>query len=270
MADAELLEAELPDNVFLLRRDTHWNSARDFEDLVRVLGLILAPFVPDGWQPIFLFDCAKSHLQNNVFQALHDTHIWPLVVPARLTWLLQPLDTHGFHKFKMYVRRLAANNYDPTADVKPIVSMVRYVIAATRKVLQATRWASVFAANGFGNSDGDVTSMIKTELRLPGMPLVQPALPSARAFKVMWPRHMPVHANIMLALPTLTAPLAPPAPAVPLALPPAPLALADAPMDVDGDAEAPPPAIAPAAPAPVADVHPTAGHRFKRKRSGLS
>jgi len=269
-ANALLLEDELPDNVFLLRRETHWNSAKDFEHLIRVLGLVLAQHVPANWQPIFMMDCAKIHLQGNVFEALQDNGIWPLVVPARLTWLLQPLDTAGFHKFKMYVRRLAANFFDPNGVEKPVVSMVRYVVEAIRKVLQGTRWASVFEANGFGNVDGDLTTMIKTELRVRCMPLVHPALPSERALKVMWPRGMPVHPNLMHALPPLPAALALPAPAAPLALAPPPPALAGAPIDVDDDEAAHPPAIAPVAPAPGVGVHPSAGRRFVRKRSGLT
>ena len=44
-----------------------------------------------------------AHLAAKVFRAATRCGIWVLVVPAKLTWLIQPADTHAFYKYKMYL-----------------------------------------------------------------------------------------------------------------------------------------------------------------------
>ena len=43
--------------------------------------------------------------RRTVLAACIDARMWPLLVPARATWLLQPLDTHVFLSFKACLRR---------------------------------------------------------------------------------------------------------------------------------------------------------------------
>ena len=49
-------------------------------------------------QVILLLDSHKAHLNKNVLELAVSLNIWVLVVPAKLTWLLQPLDAHVFAK----------------------------------------------------------------------------------------------------------------------------------------------------------------------------
>ena len=43
-----------------------------------------------------IFDAVPLHLADEVMRELATAGIWYLVIPARLTWLLQPLDAHAF------------------------------------------------------------------------------------------------------------------------------------------------------------------------------
>lgn len=47
-------------------------------------------------QPILSFDAAPLHLQPDVLELLGELDIWWQMVPKKLTWLLQPLDTHSW------------------------------------------------------------------------------------------------------------------------------------------------------------------------------
>ena len=74
-----------------------WNNAAEHAIIIRLLSLILAP-VLDTLQPVLMFDAVRLHLADDVMTEMAVASLWYLVIPARLTWLLQPLDTHGFAK----------------------------------------------------------------------------------------------------------------------------------------------------------------------------
>ena len=69
---------------------------------MRLLAATLAPFSATR-QLILLFDAVPLHLADEVFDELRLRSIWFLVIPARVTWLLQPLDTHAFATHKRYL-----------------------------------------------------------------------------------------------------------------------------------------------------------------------
>ena len=85
------IQRDLPHNVYVKRMPKGWNNAKEHAVIIRLLGLILAP-VLDRCQPVLMFDAVGLHLADEVMQQLTDARIWYLVIPARLTWLLQPLD----------------------------------------------------------------------------------------------------------------------------------------------------------------------------------
>ena len=97
------LEATCPPQFRLLTGATAWVTARVCAQIVRWLAAALAQFAAD-LQPVLLLDACRQHLSNGVFAACSATRIWPLVVPAKMTWLLQPLDTHAFFSYKARLR----------------------------------------------------------------------------------------------------------------------------------------------------------------------
>ena len=143
------LAPQLRENVFLLRRKSAWVNADLMVNVLKVLGRALQPFT-DERQPILLMDACPSHLAGRVFRAAARANIWVIIVPAKLTGLLQPADTHVFYRYKMYLRRhmeriviASASGAVNTEDV--ILGMndgIRYV-------LQKHAWSVAFDANGF-------------------------------------------------------------------------------------------------------------------------
>ena len=53
---------------------------------------------------VVVMDCAAQHCATNVIQHCRRLRLHVLLVPARFTWLLHPLDAHVFGNLK---RRLA-------------------------------------------------------------------------------------------------------------------------------------------------------------------
>ena len=97
------LQERLPQNVFVRRQVSGWSNTEQHKVIMEILKLALEPLLP-SMQPILAFDASPIHLQPGVLQLLGELDIWWLLIPKKLTWLLQPLDTHTFSKYKRHVR----------------------------------------------------------------------------------------------------------------------------------------------------------------------
>lgn len=56
-------------------------------------------------QIITFSEMNTEQIPRTVFEACVELRLWPAVVPAKCTWLLQPLDTHVFRSFKTQLRK---------------------------------------------------------------------------------------------------------------------------------------------------------------------
>ena len=158
------IQPELPDNVYVKRMMKGWNNAQEHAVIIRLLGLILAPLL-DTCQPVLMFDAVGLHLADEVMLELTVASMWYLVIPARLTWLLQPLDTHGFAKYKRYLRNRFQEIVAGAEERTLTQRMVQLVVETIRVVLNGNRWASAFVSNGLDGSQANVSKYIKQMLK---------------------------------------------------------------------------------------------------------
>ena len=92
-----------PGNVRLVRQRSAWNNELLVAMVIRMLALALRPYFGE-FQPLLLLDAVRLHTARAVLAACATCRIWPVIVPAKTTWLLQ-LDTHAFQQYKVYLRR---------------------------------------------------------------------------------------------------------------------------------------------------------------------
>lgn len=86
----------LPENIDIwLERRSSWVTAEVFQRLLRRLDESLAGF-RHRFNFTFVTDALPSHLNPAVAALAYELGFILIVVPGRLTWLLQPLDTHYF------------------------------------------------------------------------------------------------------------------------------------------------------------------------------
>ena len=155
------LRPGLRDNVILLRAKNGWMTAGLMARLMTMLGQKLMPF-RDKYQPIMLFDAYPAHLSPWVFRAAARANIWTLVIPAKMTGLMQPLDTHVFYKMKMYLRKRFMEAALQSESGR--VSMTTTIMAvndAVRYILQKYSWKRAFEHNGFSVHEGAVRQRIR-------------------------------------------------------------------------------------------------------------
>ena len=220
------LLASCPPNVVLLRRKSAWNDEVVCAWLIRRLGLVLAPYSA-RYQPVLLMDAAKLHTTRKVLWACDAAGIRVVLVPAKLTFLLQPLDTDGFQMYKRRLRAeyLAARLRSAGRDLT-MAEFLPCVYAAVRFVLQGTRWAAAFDADGFGRSQAAISAYVREQIQMTVQLQIPSSRPSAAELALCFPRRTTVPTDLLwrrfdvhptLAL-TSSAPSASSAPL--LALPP--------------------------------------------------
>ena len=100
------LQGTLAPNIHLWRRKSGWVTKElmleILKDLCAALGALTATH-----QVVLLLDTASVHICPKFLRAANRKGIMVQYIPAKLTWLLQPLDTRVFARFKYLVKNTA-------------------------------------------------------------------------------------------------------------------------------------------------------------------
>lgn len=253
------LRAQCSANVHLVRQKSAWNNSKLCARIIRELKKVLAPYM-DVVQPVLLMDTARIHLAD-ALMACRRTGIWPALVPPKVTWLMQPLDTDGLSLYKHVLRQAYQRARASSADGEAsMLDVIRCVCEAVRVVLQGRRWAIALDADGFGHRQARLSARIQHHLELATVPEIQVARPSLEQLRLCFPRR-----TKSIPLKTLVGPIdAPPA--------------AGAGVVAGGRGRgvsvvlrgAPSSVVAVAAPAPPLGVGRGRDHVYGRTRSGVS
>jgi hypothetical protein len=87
-------------NVHIMQNETKaWNN---HAVMLRILEALSNCFTgrPD-LQPVLILDVAECHIHKSVMDKAKKLGLWLVFVPALITCLVQPLDTHGFCCFQV-------------------------------------------------------------------------------------------------------------------------------------------------------------------------
>ena len=217
-ADFAAVQAEVPANVVVVRQARAWNTGALMVRIVRELRRRLSDRMGE-MQPVLIMDTAKVHLTKAVFSECAALGIYVVIVPPKLTWLLQPLDTDGFAQFKAAVRAAHQDARIRAAAIGDSVGarcLIMSVCAAIRGVLNRRRWASAFDRDGYGASQSQLGRRVRAQLELPASPVVGAARPDGSVLQHCFPARTIVHsALIFRALDAAVAPPVAPEPALP-------------------------------------------------------
>lgn len=193
------LREELPDNVYVKRMPKGWSNAEQHKLIICILSMVLAPF--SDVQPILTFDAAPLHLTSEVLSEIKAGGLLFMLVPAKLTWLLQPLDTHVFLKLKLHLKQqFAASLVADEPNVNRVARMVRLVVSAIRKVLQGHRWQVAFQQTGMWRDQGLIKNPIKKNLQYDQLPYISDGRPSMEMIRQCWPKTRPFHEDLVQQL----------------------------------------------------------------------
>ena len=196
LAEWTSLLQDLPSNVYVKRMPKAWNNSQQHCVIIRILGLILRPFL-STLQPMLSFDAARIHLHADVLHELRLARIWYYVIPARLTWMLQPCDTHAFVLYKRWLRRAFQDRGPPSGGVSLLRQMLGLVIGAIRHVLQGHRWRKAWEQNGLGPDMSMMSSFVREQCGPLPLPPPLAVCPTPAELRLCWPRNQPFDAAVV-------------------------------------------------------------------------
>ena len=138
----------VPKNFYLFREQSSWNN----HNLMRKALTLLVQHLRDyqgSHEFILVLDVARCHVHNSIFSLASRLGVRIVFVPGKLTWLLQPADTHVFARFKLCLRQLwhsllAASSSGTVSNEVWLVEVLR----AARQLFNGVKWAPAFKAAG--------------------------------------------------------------------------------------------------------------------------
>ena len=178
--DASLTQAEraslaaLAPPLLWMRDSNGWVTGQQMKDLLTLMRRAIVAQRP-GFHILVVMDAANQHISNEVLSHAARLRITLLLVPSRLTWLLQPLDTHVFGTLKrvMHQRQLVLRGADADG-LMPGTTWISVIADSVRDVLVGRDWSAAVQGNGLGGDlsrlRSRIASFIPGSLPLPLRP----------------------------------------------------------------------------------------------------
>lgn len=136
-------------------------------------------------QLILVLDVAGCHLHHTICSLAKQKGILLLYIPGKLTWLLQPADTHVFCRLKRRLRQLWLDLAVRSAsgDAEWLAEVFKLV----KKLFNGIPWRSAFESNGLLDNS-TIGTRILTELGWAQPNMLPSSIPSAEQLKVILPQ----------------------------------------------------------------------------------
>ena len=182
------VEGTLLRNVRLLRRKSAWANDALLASIAQHWGRVLASRRAHQ-QPILLVDACNAHLGRRFLDTCSRWKIWLVYVPARLTWLVQPADTHCVALLKALLRKRFHDTLLANEDGKVrIQDILLHRNEGIRTVLQGRRWKGAFEGYGYAAGQRLVRRGILEVLEWETAPMVPSTLPALRDLEMVFLR----------------------------------------------------------------------------------
>lgn len=169
-----------------------WNSVELIQRVLRELAASLAAC--SNLQPALIMDAASIHLHTSVLEQGMKSNIWLACVPAGLTWLLQPLDTHVFALYKAWLR----NQFRALRSQGPVSCQqwLHLLGRGATTFLAGRRWRREFESAGMIGSKQRLSSALKEYFCEAGHGSAAPVPPSETDLQLILPRGRKTHRSI--------------------------------------------------------------------------
>ena len=223
VATLDALRPTLPPNVQLWRRKSGWVNKGLLREIVRELSAALGELTATR-TVVLLLDTASMHICQYFINMAARHGICVQYIPAKMTWLLQPLDTHAFARYKLHLVQQYRNCLLQSArGQSELPAVIQAVVSAIRKVLQGVAWDYAFDGNGFSaHGQGNLRSTILEEMDWTHAPELPARLPDFGDLSAVFPTRTEIPLAALLRF-YRDQPAEPPAAEEPVAQPPAEL-----------------------------------------------
>ena len=140
--------ANLPLPVRWLSGTTGWMTSSILKQVFTIYRRAIRAVRPNA-EIVMVFDVAPQHVTHEVFMHLNRLGLHTLLIPAGMTWLLQPLDTHVFSTLKrsLHDRQTRGRAASPLGILPPC-RWIQIAGEAITEVLVERDWTHSLRGNG--------------------------------------------------------------------------------------------------------------------------
>ena len=192
------LTALKPENFRIWREESSWTCKSIMCRILTLLNTCLAEY-KGTHQVILVLDVASCHYHSSVLAYATRLGIRLVFVPGRLTWLLQPLDSHCFARLKLRLREkwlsLATESETGTVSYKTWLCAVFEIVPS---VLCGLKWKPAFKANGL-LGEHLVSDRILEQVGWAKPPVVPGCILSEEQLKSVFPKRAKVSRNSLFS-----------------------------------------------------------------------
>lgn len=178
----------MPGPIYILRRPTKWVTIEICCWILRMIQWTLRE-VRSRYHVVVLMDVLGQHMATEVMDLMSTLSFYAVFVPAKLTWLLQPCDTHCFALFKQKIqlislRQRAMASGEATVTV---LQWLKNVADCIIEVLNGRSWVDSFRQNGYGGSQAFLSAFVRRHIGpSPAIPCVAD-YPAAAIIRSIFP-----------------------------------------------------------------------------------
>ena len=188
LTKAQEIRSSLPRNVHLLRSKKAWASTAALLLLVRLLKEVLRP-LRSSCDFVLSADTYRAHLTKPFLMALGRARIKYMLIPAKMTWCLQPLDMHVFAQYKAALWKAHQTRACRSESGRPTWEMViASIVEVIETVLRGKSWSQAFRDVGLTGDVKTVSQTTQKKLGLLEMPEVQSTFPTLQELTEIFPR----------------------------------------------------------------------------------
>lgn len=193
--DFAALRAAMPLNVLLIRQKSAWNNAKLMCETIRRIGKAVAPFRAE-FRAVLSFDAAKIHIAGAVFSACRRAGLLPVLVAAKITYAIQPLDMRVFHPYKIVLcKEYQSYQLRSPGGVVSLREWLASVCEAIRVVMEGRNWARAFDSAGFGAGQLGISGSTTALLGYTAPVCVGAGRPSVDQLRACFPKRSKIPAK---------------------------------------------------------------------------
>ena len=132
-----------------------WLNTKIFIDVLNLLQAILDLYeIQQTHRCILYVDAFGGHTSIPTLKKMTDCHFWFVLLPANLTYLLQPLDVKTFRMVKRFLRERFASYATLAEDGQLIMKALRDILEAIQEYFTGRNWSSASSVGPCGTGPG--------------------------------------------------------------------------------------------------------------------
>ena len=159
------VRAAMPQPIYVIHKKSKWVNVKILVWLMQMIHWSLR-HVRSLYHVVIMLDVLAVHFCPELLRCMDTLPFKYMFILAKLTWLIQPCDTHCFALYKRFLKlivlRYRARNVFSTVQAVPV--WFRFIADIIVNLMNQRSWVSAFRENGFGDSQMHVSDYIKRHL----------------------------------------------------------------------------------------------------------